>query len=259
MKKVKIFYKQATKFLKRHKSEILLGVSIGGTVAADVLFIYKGKKLYENNESPTAKNYISAYWLPIAVSAGSVVAGICSHNALAAEKMAMASFATYISTRYKNLQSISSQEDILKADEKTLEELRIEADAADELDDESEPNKELYYFPQYGLIFWTTEEQVRTAELNINEMFVHDGSASLGDFLYFLGIKDPSWKEVCDSIGWRYNFDDFEDSLQYISFTQYQKILPSGIQCNYVYFQTEAQSWSDWDKKYDSSIAGDFK
>lgn len=252
MKKIKIFYKQATKFLKKHKSEILLGVSIGGTVAADTLFIYKAKKLYENNDSPTAKNYISAYWLPIVISGGSVAAGICSHNALVAEKMALASLVAFTASRAKSLEKTSTHEEVLEADSKCLNELMIEADAANELEDDCETNgdKQLYYLPQYGIIFWSDETTVRTAELNLNQLFTHEMFATLGDFLTFLGINSSEWDVLGDQYVWRFNYDDVDNGIQYITFEQYQKPLPSGINCNYIYFRTEAMTLDEWQAEY---------
>lgn len=61
-----------------------------------------------------------------------------------------------------------------------------EADAADELEDcETNGDKQLYYLPQNGIIFWSDETTVRTAELNLNQLFTHEMCASLGDFLTF--------------------------------------------------------------------------
>ncbi|WP_130837554.1 DUF6353 family protein [Lachnoclostridium sp. Marseille-P6806] len=248
--KKKLWFKRIKHFLKRNKSNILFGLSIGGTVAADVLFIYEGKKLYKDNAKPDAGSYIKAYWLPVTVSALSVGAGVCSHNALAAEKLALASLAGFTTERYNNLKNKTSEEDILEADSKTLEDLIIEADAANELYDDVESPKHLYYLPQYGIAFMADEETVSTAELNLNMLFTHEMEASLGDFLDFIGIEDPKWQSLGNSIGWRFNYDDIDDGIQYISFTQYQKPLQDGTMCMYIYFNVEAQTWKQWDEEY---------
>lgn len=239
-------------FAKMHSNEILTGITISGIVAGNVLI---AKAAREEAIDGDKRHYI----LPVFLSAGTI--GMCVANGFLNKKQieslsllaagSIGSLAKY----QKNVQKVITPEQ-----QESLDQLMIEADAADELNASDAEEKELFYLPQHQIIFWSTSEQVRTAELNLNQLFVHDMQASMADFLQFLDLESNANEEekeqlkeleiASESIGWRFNMDDIDDGLQYITFEQYTKKLQNGVTCNYIYFQDDAQTWDAWDKEY---------
>ena len=116
-----------------------------------------------------------------------------------------------------------------------------------------EGDKELYFLPQFGIIFLSDQQGVNTAELNVNQEFTHDGKVYLSNFFDWLGIYDQlsyEDKAMADMLHWRFNYDDYESGMQYINFYQYKKKLSNGRTCNYIEFIQEPQTSEQWDEEY---------
>lgn len=222
-------------------SDILTAIGCGAFVASDFLFAYAGKKDAEEGKKGW---YVPATLCTVAGIASVVASNRYSNREIAALTGLAGCAAKAVSDYQKAVAQLPEEQ------QESLEKLMNEADAADETDSGYSDDKSLYYLPQYQIMFWAMQQEVTTAELNLNQRFTHDGNATLYDFLDELKIEDKELLDHAQDIGWRFNYDDYDSGIQYITFTQYQKMLSKGIVCNYIYFQVEAQSYDAWAKEY---------
>lgn len=237
-------YSIKKKFIK-HIPEILTGTAVAGVIASDVLFVRAAKKESKDGDK---KHYI----LPAITSGVTIGTIIASNRVSNSQKASLAAAGALTASKYveyrKNVQECLPEELC-----ESLDDLEKQADEANEVDGECEEIA-LFYLPQFGIMFESTFSQVSTALLNLNQSFVHEGEASLGDFLRFLPrYKDAGMLIIGDEIGWRINYDDPDNGTQYITTRQYQKRLKNGRICNYIYFNEEPMDWDYWLKRYDDA------
>lgn len=239
--------------MKIDKLDILTAAGIASFLASDVLFAVAGKK--------DEKEGTKAWYVPATLCSVSGVALAIATNRYS--KKEIATLAGLSGIAVKSIMDYQKKIDALPEEDRKklgLDDLIVRAEEADEDDANYTEDLQLYYLPQYQVIFWATPQAVATAELNLNQMFVQDSEATLYDFLTLLGIKDKRVLEGTDGIGWRFNYDDYDSGVQYITFSQYQKRLGKGITCNYISFTIDAQTYSSWAKEYgDQEELGDDK
>lgn len=234
------------KFFKDHLPEILTIMSVFGTVVSDALFIYAAKKEQVDHDK---KHYI----LPIITSTGSIVCIVVSNRVSNSQKASILAGAAALATKYYDHQKIINS--VLTNEQKdSLNELLVLADEAYSRDDAFiDGEKELYYLPQFGIAFLSTQQDVATAELNLNQNFTHDGEVYLSNFFEHLGIYDDLNTEdkiMVDELKWRFNYEDYENGMQYVTFYQYQKKLSNGRICHYIELIQEPQTSESWNEEY---------
>ena len=169
------------KFLKDHLPEILTGMSVFGTVVSDAFFVYAAKKEQIDHDK---KHYI----LPIVTSTGSIVCIIASNRVSNSQKTSILAGATALAANYYNYQN-ATKEVLTDEQKESLDELLVMANDAYPKDDAFiEGDKELYFLPQFGILFLSTQQDVNTAELNVNQELNHAGEVYLSNLFERLGI-----------------------------------------------------------------------
>lgn len=247
-----------TYHFKKYLPEILTGVGIGGEVLSNALFV-RAAKLEEKDGKKTH------YILPLLVSAGSIAAIVGSNRVSNSQKASIVAAGGLLLSKCmaerKEIKEKYGNDEVLDLD---LNQLKILADRENEIPFIEDETKELYYMPDYGIIFYANPGRVMTAELNLNESFTHDGEAFLSEFFAFLGLKNTEMEaaglsyeqiqQVADNIGWRFNWEDYDNGIQYITFNNYQKVIhwnEKDIPCNFIYIEEEALPMYQWNLRYE--------
>lgn len=247
--------------VQRHIPEILTGIAVGGTVTADVLYIYNGIKLTKEAKDGNGVSYVKAFWLPTTISAGTIAAIILSNQFSYKEKTLLLSMCatsmTQMSLYKKTATNILGKDQTDKVteafDQMDLEKLMIDADQADETGSYTEDSR-LFYFPQIRKVIHCSTDQFNTAVLNINEQFAMETETTINNFFDFINkdiVKnDPELLECGDDFGWLMDVEDPESGLTRILISQYTKKLDSGIDVTYVYFMDPPLHRSEWEDYY---------
>lgn len=232
--------------IKKHIPDILTTMSVIGTIVSDVLFISAAKKETLDGDK---KHYI----LPLITSSGTIACIILSNKVSNDQKVFLLTTSAALATKFndyrKDVNAVITDEQ-----KETLDELVVMADEAYK-DDAAfvDGDKALYYLPQFGIAFVSDQQTIATAELNLNQSFVHDGEASLVGFLREIGVYgmlNPEDQCLINDLVWRFNYDDYDSGMQYITFSQYTKTLRTGRVCNYIEFIQEPQTLERWAEYY---------
>ena len=226
--------------MKITKPNILTALSIGGILASDALFIYTAKQEAKKGECVEIKDYI----LPIGLSLMSVGCIIGNHYITKQQKAILATGSLAMAKKlsdYRKATIDTVGEDKFRKIEEELyfsnDSLIELADKADRESDNDIQSEELFYMPQFKCAFSADPQVVGVAELNFNQKFVHDGCVRLCDLFDFLKLSHDKYKalyEYGEKVGYWFNFDDFEDGTQFITFNLYSKKLKNGMKCNYI-------------------------
>lgn len=219
----------------KYSSEILTGLSIGGVIASDALFV-RATKLEQMDGDK--KHYI----LPSVVSAATIAAIICSYRISRKQKLALIGAVGAMSARCVEARKIMNPER-----QEVMDELLIEAEAA-KYNDETELDKELFYLPDYGIIFKADRDDVREAEFLCNRYYTHNGACSLSEFLEAAGIDDDLLLKQTTNEILKFDYGDgFQYDFQYIQFDHVTRKLTCGKKCTYIYINKEAvnMKWED--------------
>lgn len=239
-------------YSKKYAPEILTGVGVGSHVASNILFV-RAEKLYLQDGKK------SHFLLPCGLSILSIVSVIGSNRLSSKEKGVLLAGSSALAAKYlkdrKTIKEKYGQDALTDAD---LAALMEKADKANEepFDEDKDCIEDLIYLPDYGVMFWSDISDVMKAELNLNECFVHSGEAYLSDFFTFLKFKkddNPALFDLAEAYGWRYNYDDYDDGMQYIAFNNFEKIINykgRDVVCHFVYFNEEALPMHEWGRIY---------
>lgn len=269
-------------FLKENKGTILTIGSCVFTGLSDVFFIVNSKKLYEKTERE-AVDYISAYTLPIALSAGAVACNVLNDRdykkniaSLAASNAALiASAKTHNDNVVQAIEEKApekKEEIIERIDELDGEKLMIEADAAEELNLPENEDKYIYYFKQIHCLIATTPEIMHVSLLNLNGDYTRDLEATLYDLfhwvLYFEKKPEETMEEALNRItfgtlnkwvkdnwlsyGWLFDCDIYDNENPAITFNEVSRQIPEIKQkIVTMEFDEPPRSFDDWEQYYD--------
>lgn len=249
---------EVERWARRHLPEILTGVSVGGTVVADALYIYNGIKMTKESKEGKDPNYIKAYWLPTVISAGAVTATIFSNRLSAKEKTLLLGMMIANGAQlraYRDVKDIPIEEanEILGVDDLDVEKLMHDADEADKTGTYKEDSR-FFYFPQIHKLIRCSTDRFNTAVLNINELFCSELEATVNNFFDFIDKdivrKDDELTECGDDFGWSMDQNDPESGITRITISQYTKKLESGIDVTYAYFMDPPLHRSEWEDYY---------
>ena len=232
--------------MKKYLPEIVTGIAIATHITSNILFV-RADRLYLEDHKKTH------FILPVVISASSIFSILLSNRLSSKEKASILATSSAILAEGL-LKKRSSDNDILDAN---LEELMNAADAVNQNAlDPPEGVNELIYLPDYGIIFWKDISEVMRAELDLNECFQSQGIAYLSDFFRLLNFskKDfPELFEIAEHYGWRFDWNDYVNGLQYITFNNFERVVPfkgKEIICHFVYFNDEALPMHEWDRVY---------
>ena len=202
------------KLIKDNAPYILSGLAAYGVVETAVLSIKATPKaiyileehMYENENSPTAKQTIELTWrcyIPAMVAAAGTIACIVGVNVLnfrrEASLIAAYSFAESKLREYRN-------ELGEKKDAKIQESISEKKRKAHDIDFKACTDGKMWcYEPESDQYFQATTEQILWAELTANKVFKNLGELSFNDFLELLpGCRKVPWG---DHYGW-YTYDE---------------------------------------------------
>ena len=227
---------------KQHLPEILTATSVLGVITSDALFVYAAKKETEDGDK---KHYI----LPIIASGVTIGCIIASNRVSNSQKASLAAGVALMADNYYK-QRKAIKEVCTPEQQAEIDELLVMAHEEYSNDMSFTEDKQLYYLPQFNIIFWSTPSDVTTAQLNINEEFGINGEASLATFFSFLGILDLANQAIADHLGWRLNYMDVDNGIQRILFHNYEKKLKNGVVCHYIEFIDPPMTEADWIEEY---------
>jgi hypothetical protein len=80
--------------------------------------------------------------------------------------------------------------------------------------------------------FYTTIDELHTAELNLNQQYTQDGVVSVNDFYRWLGLSQD---KKYDGIGWYME----DEGTMFLPFSHYAALTPSGKPCYVVEFLSD--------------------
>ena len=232
--------------MKKYLPEIVTGIAIATHITSNILFV-RADRLYLEDHKKTH------FIFPVAMSVSSIFSILLSNRLSSKEKASILAASSAILTegllkKRRNDNDISSE---------NLEELMNAADAVNQNAlDPPEGVNELIYLPDYGIIFWKDISEVMRAELDLNECFHNQGIVYLSDFFRHLNFSEkdfPELFEIAEHYGWRFDWNDYDNGLQYITFNNFERVIPfkgKEIVCHFVYFNDEALPMHEWDRVY---------
>ena len=184
------------KFLKDHLPEILTGMSVFGTVVSDALFVYAAKKEQIDHNK---KHYI----LPIVTSTGSIVCIIASNRVSNSQKTSILAGVTVLAANYYNYQN-ATKEVLTDEQKESLDELLVMANDAYPKDDAFiEGDKELYFLPQFGILFLSITTLVNMYIIIIytstENMLIKSITVSKESIIWFAEPR-RSFRDICLAI-----------------------------------------------------------
>lgn len=231
------------KFIKNNLPEILTGISVIGVISSNALFIRAAKKEMEDHNK---KHYI----LPSVVTLATLGTIIASNRVSNSQKASIAAGGALVVSKY-----IEERDKIRKElnPEKlaSMDELSILASEAYKKDNTFSSTKQLYYLPQFDVVFWSTPEDVSDGLLYINKKFSDEMEVSLLDLYINLGIGSFTDQLIAEKLIWRVNEADYGAGIQHINVYQYEKTLQNGIICHYIEFEDRPQTEELWQYEYD--------
>lgn len=232
--------------MKKYLPEIVTGIAIATHITSNILFVRADRLYLEDHKK-------AHFIFPVAMSASSIFSILLSNRLSSKEKASIlaassAILAEGLLKKRRNENDISSE---------NLEELMNAADAVNQNAlDPPEGVNELIYLPDYGIIFWKDISEVMRAELDLNECFHNQGVAYLSDFFRLLNFSEkdfPELFEIAEHYGWRFDWNDYDNGLQYITFNNFERVIPfkgKEIVCHFVYSNDEALPMHEWDRVY---------
>lgn len=232
--------------MKKYLPEIVTSIAIATHITSNILFV-RADRLYLEDHKKTH------FIFPVVMSVSSIFSILLSNRLSSKEKASILAASSAILTegllkKRRNENDISSE---------NLEELMNAADAVNQNAlDPPEGVNELIYLPDYGIIFWKDISEVMRAELDLNECFHNQGIAYLSDFFRLLNFSEkdfPELFEIAEHYGWRFDWNDYDNGLQYITFNNFERVIPfkgKEIVCHFIYFNDEALPMHEWDRVY---------
>lgn len=228
------FFKSIQAGMSKHSPEILTGIGIAGMVATTVLAVKatpkavrlieqaeldKGRELGtdENALEPVklkAGEIVKTCWkcyIPAAITGVSSVACLIGASAVHTRRNAALAAAYTLSDTALREYREKVVETIGEKKEKTVR----DAIAKDKVAKNPAPQNgvvlhgegaTICFDPLSGRHFNTTHDKLKNAENEINSQMLDEGSASLNDFYYHIGLEGTT---IGDDIGWNYNRDKF--------------------------------------------------
>ena len=171
------------------------------------------REVFKEAASLTWKDYAPA------VGAGVVTVGLifASNGMHLKKEAALMALVGVIGARLKGM----DMEVLKKYGKEALDTMRndiLNREVNDRADKLAETNKKkhesdegVYYEPFTEQFFWATANDIKNAELHLNQMFQQNGSVTLADFIQMLPKKDrldiPDW---ADQMGWYSGDENFE-------------------------------------------------
>lgn len=260
------FFKSIKVGMSKHSPEILTGVGIAGMITTTVLAVKatpkavrlieqrqldKARELDTDEESLTPVKLtpvetIKTCWkcyIPAAVTGVSSVACLIGASAVHVRRnAALAAAYTLSDTALREY-----REKVVETIGEKKEQSVRDAVAKEKVEKHPVPQNGVVLpgegatvclDPYSGRHFNTTHDKLKNAENEINSQMLDDGSASLNDFYYLIGLDGTNTGE---NIGWSYNRDKFVR-------LSLSAQLDNGIPCVVLDFQTAP--YYGYDKYY---------
>lgn len=213
--------------ISKYIPDILTGIGCIGVVVTAVLAVEGDRK----REGRTLKESWKCY-IPAAISGTASIASIVSSNRVNAKRLAaMASACAMAGEALKDYKE--TVRDIC-GEEKAKE---IEAEVL-----KRTKQKEFFGLREkvkckdfMGREFYASPEEIRVAELNLNQLFSYEGQACVNDFYKFL---DLDYTKAGEDYGWVY------DPCNERTFISFQDWDDHGV------YRIETTWWSQPDKNY---------
>lgn len=225
--------KSVRTILSKHSPEILVGIGISGMVATTILAVratpkalvlIEEAKREKESDSLTPVETIQAAWkcyIPAAVTGMASIACIIGSNSVNAKRSAALATAYTLS---ENALREYKDKVVETIGEKKEKEVR-NAIAKDKIEKNPVSSKEviltkkgdtLCYDVLSGRYFKSDIEKLKRCMNEINRQILNDGSASLNDFYYEIGLDSI---KIGDDLGWdtRQGLVDIEFSSQLAS------------------------------------------
>lgn len=189
-------------FLKDHGPEILTGISVGGTVGSNILFVRAAKKEAEDGKK-------SHYILPAIVAGTSIGATIGSNRISNAQKASIlaagAGLATTVKLQHDKLKETMSEEDLKKFDDDCAT-----VKSWQQYVDSGPSGMEYYIMDQFGIRFWSNERIVTGAENQLNKIYNDEKRVTLLDALELLKAMNETNRKAAMGVTYTYNFESDE-------------------------------------------------
>jgi hypothetical protein len=260
------FFKSVQVGMSKHSPEILTGIGIAGMIATTVVAVKatpkairlieqaqleKGRELGTDEESLepiklTPMETVKTCWkcyIPAVVTGVSSVACLVGASAVNARRnAALAAAYTLSDTALREY-----REKVVETVGEKKEHAVRDAIAKDKVAKNPAPQNgvvlpgegaTICYDAWSGRHFNTTHDKLKNAENEINSQMLDEGSASLNDFYYCIGLEGT---KVGEEIGWNYNRDKFVR-------LSLSAQLDNGVPCVVLDFQTAP--YYGYDKYY---------
>lgn len=207
MSALKMIFRGAGKFLKRHAPKILAGVAIGSEIAGFIFMHHEAPivrdRLDELDEDATRMDKIKValpVYLPacgaLILSSGATIAAVAmgEHRAAWLASLFSASEATLAHERERITKALGrgkSREIVHEATKDELEEVVNEAEAAtfSMCNNPSGPNDDRFYEPLSGRWFWSNPTKVYAASVRVNDRLRTELDLSGNEWFDELGIE----------------------------------------------------------------------
>lgn len=207
MSALKVFFKGAGKFLKRHAPKILAGVAIGSEIAGFIFMHHEAPivrdRLDELPEDATTMDKVKValpVYLPacgaLLLSSGAMVTAVAmgEHRAAVLASLFSASEATLAHERERITKALGrgkTREIIHDTTKDELEEAVFSSDAANTFsmcNSPTGPNDDRFFEPLSGRWFWSTPTKVYAASVRINDRLRTELDITGNEWFSELGI-----------------------------------------------------------------------
>lgn len=247
--------RQSKKFVKRNGATILTCVGGVGVVATSVLAVKatpKAMRLLEQAELEKGEK-LTKYeivkvaapsYIPAIVVGASTITCIFGANVLnKRQQAALASAYALLDTSYKEYKKKLGELHGEDADAKIREELAKDKYKEDDVPEEEDDGKTLFYDQYSERYFRATNETVLRAEYEINKILSEDCYASLNELYELLEIEPV---ELGDRVGWSaaQMYDMHWSS--WIHFWHEKVVMDDGLECYILHVTDPAIDFEDY-------------
>lgn len=206
--------------MSKHSPEILTGIGIAGMVSTVVLAVRATPKavrlideaVYEKDAPLTRVETVKTCWkcyIPAAITGTTSIACLIGASAVSAKRNTALAAAYAISDtalreyRDKVVETIGEKKEQAVRDAVVKDKMEKNPVSKSEVI-VTNKGTAICYDPLSGRYFNTDHDTLRKAENEINARILDEGSVSLNDFYYEIGIEGTN---VGDTLGWNFNRD----------------------------------------------------